>query len=224
MRRVSIVFIAAVGGVACAVIAILLDRGPSDTSSPIAIQGHFYDAHVRVELSALFWSIAVCFLLVFVAAFAARVRGSEIKDASLLARIVVPAGAVLAGLQLGGEAAWFTLARQPAAAVTGLHEAWLYHDLGDSFFALENFPAFLIVAVGTIVAARALLPRWVAWISLLSAVLLLVNAFVQLLANDSGLGDPLGIVAQVVFLVWLLAVAAAWREEPEAAARPLAAA
>lgn len=214
MRRVPIVAITAVGTVVCALIAILLDRGPSDTSSAIAIQGHFYDAHVRIELSALFWSFGTCFLLIFAAAFAARVRGSRITDASLLARVIVPAGAVLAALQLGGEAAWFTLARQPQAAVTGLHEAWLYHDLGDSFFALENFPALVLVGVAVIVAANAVLPRWMTWVSLAAAALLFVNAFVQLLWNDSSLGDPFGLLAQAAFLVWLLALAAAWRHEP----------
>lgn len=215
MRRVSVVAITAVGGVVCGLIAVLLDRGPSDTSSALAIQSHFYDAHVRVELSAFFWAVGTCFLLVFAAAFAARVRGSEMRDASLLARVVVPAAAVLVGLQLAGEAAWFTLARQPEAALKqGLHEAWLYHDLGDSFFALENFPAFILVSVGAVVALRAVLPRWVAWISLTAAAVLLVNAFVQLLANDSDAGDPLGAVAQIFFFAWLLAIAAAWHEEP----------
>lgn len=214
MRRVSIVAVAAVGVVVCGLIALLLDRGPSDTSSALAIQSHFYDAHVRIELSALLWSFGTCFLLIFAAAFAARLRGNAIADASPLARAIVPAAAVLAGLQLAGEAAWFTLARQPEDALKqGLHEAWLYHDLGDSFFALESFPAFVLVAVSGILATRALLPRWVAWVSLVAAALLFVNAFVQLLANDSGAGDPLGIVAQIVFLVWLLAIAAAWRDE-----------
>jgi len=211
MRRVSFVAIGAVAGVVCAVIAIVLDRGPSDTSSALAIQGHFYDAHTRIELSALFWGFAATFLLVFGAAFAARIRDSDVKDASVLARIVVPAIAVLAGLQLAGEAAWFTLARQPEGALKhALHEAWLYHDLGDSFFALENFPAFVLVAVGAVLAGRRVLPSWLTWLSLAAATLLFVNAIVQLIANDSGAGDPLGLIAQITFFVWVLAVAAVW--------------
>lgn len=209
--------LAATGTVACTFASLILDNGPPDTSSALAIQAHYAAARVRIEWSELLFGFAAVFLLFFVAEVAQHLRG-RVDPRAALPGVILPAGAVLVALQLEFQAAWFTLARQPAPALTGaLHEAWLYHDLGDSFAVMGTFAAFALVGAATIASYRGAFPRWIAHVGAIASAILAVDCFVQVLANDSFLGNPMGIVSELAFLTWVLCVGFASRDIAEGA-------
>jgi Domain of unknown function (DUF4386) len=217
VRRIGPSAAAAAGTVACTLASLILDNGPPDTSTALSIQAHYAAARARIEWSELLFGFAAVFMLFFLAKVAQHLRG-RIDAGAALQGVILPAGAVLVALQLGFQAAWFTLARQPAPALTGaLHEAWLYHDLGDSFAVMGTFAALALVGAATIASYRGAFPRWVAHVGAIASATLVVDCVVQVLANESFLGNPMGLVSELAFLAWVLCVGFASRDLAEAA-------
>jgi hypothetical protein len=187
-----------------AIVAFALDQGP-DTSSARSILAHFADAGSAIQWQTLLYGAAGVALLFFASGVAARIQASDIRDGHALAFLVVSASAALVLFQLAGQAAWFTLTRQSSADLRGgLQEAWLYHDLADSFFIMGNFAAIGIVAAFSLASSRGALPRWTGRLGWALLAVLVVNAVIQVLANSSG--EVLGPMTGALFILWVAVV------------------
>jgi hypothetical protein len=187
-----------------AIVAFALDQGP-DTSSARSILAHFADAGSAIQWQTLLYGAAAVALLFFASGVGARIQANDIADGHLLAFLLVSASAALVVFQLAGQAAWLTLTRQSSVDLRrGLQEAWLYHDLADSFFIMGNFAAIGIVAVFSLASSRGALPRWTGRLGWALLAVLVVNAVIQVLANSSG--EVLGPVAGALFILWVAVV------------------
>jgi hypothetical protein len=190
-----------------AIVAFALEQGPPDTSTARAILAHFADARSTIEWQTLLYGVAGAALLLFASGVAARIRAKDIADGYALAFVLVTAAAGLVVFQLAGQAAWFTLARQSSADLRhGLQEAWLYHDLADSFFIMGNFAVIPIVLAISVSSRRGALPTWAGRLGWPLLLVVIVNAVIQVLANTSG--ETLGPITGALVILWFLLVVA----------------
>lgn len=188
-----------------AIVAFALDQGPPDTSTARAILAHFADDRSAIQWQTLLYGVAGAALLLFASGVAARIRATDIADGHALAFVLVAAAAGLVVFQLAGQAAWFTLTRQSSADLRqGLQEAWLYHDLADSFFIMGGFAVIPILLAISLASRRGALPIWTGRLGWVLLPLVIVNAVIQVLANSSG--EILGPITGALVILWLLVV------------------
>lgn len=204
---------AAAAGITFAVLsgaAVSLDRGPADTSTARSLLAHFADDSTAIWWSALLFGFAAVALFVFAASAGSMLQGNDWRRGALLI------GATGVGLlQIAGEGSWFVLARQAERdLLEGFQEAWLFHDLADSFFVMENFPAILLVGTLSLIAVDLSLPNWQRSLGLLLTGWVVVNAVIQLLDNE-GIGEMTGPLTLIVSVVWALQYSLSlWRIRP----------
>lgn len=180
-------------------VAVVLDRGPMDTSTTRALLAHFVENRSAIWWSALLFGFAAVALLIFASAVGSLIVGPDWRRGAILA------GGVGVGLlQLAGEGSWFVLARQPEIALLQVfQEAWLFHDLADSFFVMENFPAIALVGALALIALDLGLPLWQRTVGLVLTIGIAINSAIQLLDNE-GIGEVTGPVTLSLAILWAL--------------------
>lgn len=158
--------------------AILLFRDEPDSgASPQEIAAHFADNAGRLLVGAFLFMVGVAFFLWFVGTLRAAFAHVE-GGAARLGGIVLAGGVATASMLFGMVAPTAAAALQvqnddrdpsPSAADA-------LHNLGDGFFVAAEVAAIVLVA-GTAVAVlrTGVFPRWVAWVSLLLAVWLVIG-------------------------------------------------
>lgn len=156
---------------------ILFSDEPGGDASPREIAAHFSDNGGRLLLGAFLFMLGVAAFLWFVGTLRARIAQREGGIGRL-------AGVVLAGGVATASMAFGTVAPTAAAALQVENDdrdpspqaADALSALGDGFFIATEIAAIVLVAAtAAAVLQTRVFPRWVAWVSLLLAVWLVIG-------------------------------------------------
>lgn len=185
--------LAGVVAVACWVLSILLIMGVTDEDKGPEILAQYQAHDDRILGGGIIWLIGTALFVWFLGSLRVRLLAAEGPEGRLTA-IAYAGGvgtaiclALLPGPDLAGALAKDDLDASAASAM---------HHLISMFFLAAEYLAPVLLAATALVAlrARAVVPRWLAWVSLLVAFLLLVA--------------PIGWAALIfAFPIWVLLVA-----------------
>jgi hypothetical protein len=159
--------------------------------------------HDRIFASGILWTYAAIFLAFFGATLWSRVRG--LGRPVLTGGTLVGTAVAVAGL-LVWAAMYFALGDLGNKTAVGPTVIQSLHASTDGLFlpVLAGFEIFAW-AVGLTAVLGGLLPKWLAWITLLIAILLVT---------------PIGFFAMLAFLIWILIVSILLLVRPAAPAAP----
>ncbi len=182
----------------------LLILGPvSDESKGPKVLAQYKAHDGRILLGAMIFLIGVAVFFFFLGALRSRLLAAEGANSPLTAVAFaggVAAGALLSlfpGADAAGALAKDDLDQSAAVAI---------HNLGTAFFiGAEYIVPVLLVATALIALRTRVLPVWLAWVTLLIALLLLIG--------------PIGWAALIfAFPLWVVVVSVLlWLRPPEAA-------
>ena len=189
--------LAGVVAVACWVVGIIAigDIQSKDKGTELLA---YYKAHDgRIITGGVIWLIGTALFVWFLGSLRSRLLAAEGPEARLTSLAFA-----------GGVATAICLALQPgpdlAAALSkndiDASAARAIHSIGDAFFlGAEYLAPVLLVATALLALRRGVFPRWLAWLSLLIALVMLIA--------------PIGWAALVfAFPIWVLIVAfLTWR-------------
>ena len=159
--------------VALWVIGVVLEEVSSlPGEDPNEILSWFQDESNTILSGAFIFMLGSLFFLIFVGALRVRLVRAE-SDSAFLSAIAFGAGLVVVALtllipgpNLAGALAKDDLTPEAAQALTVVDDAF--------FVGAELAAALLLVATGLAILRYGALPRWVAWISFLFALWLLI--------------------------------------------------
>jgi hypothetical protein len=180
------------------VIAVVIEEASSlPGESPDEILDWFQEKSNTILVGSFLFLLGCLFFLIFVGALRARLVRAEGENA-FLAAIAFGAGLVatallllIPGPNIAGALAEDELTPEAAQALTVVDDAF--------FVGAELAAALLLVATGLVILRHGALPRWVAWVSFLFALWLLIPPI-----GWAGLlvGVPLWTIA-VSVLMWM---------------------
>jgi hypothetical protein len=156
-------------------VMLLLPGDPGPAPAPDEIATHFTDNHVTILFGGFLFGLGALAFLVFVVAVH---RGVETRaPGTPLPTFVLAAGIVTTVFLL-----WFPGPNVAAAVRAGDQErpispevAETLWNLGNGVLPLIGLPAALLLAATAVAAlATGLLPRWLAWTSVLLALVLVI--------------------------------------------------
>jgi hypothetical protein len=168
---------------------------PGDDASPQEYLAYYQDESSAILWAGVTFQLGAVFFLWFLGSLRARLAAAEGPLARLTATafaggIVASACALLLpGADMAGALSEDQLT--PDAAV-------VFNNLGDAFFLGAEFAAaVLVAAAGLVILATRVLPRWLGWVSLALALVLLIGPI-----GWAGLifGMPLWTLAVSLFL------------------------
>jgi hypothetical protein len=208
--------LAGVLAVALWLIGILIVEGvgnpPNDDVTGQEAVAYYDDDSNSILAGSLIWALGTLAFIWFLGSLRSALHRAE-GGVGRVASIAFAAGIAVAIFSL------CLFAPDLAGAITmGVEDTTLegaaaqaLHSLGDGFFVLAEYTAALLLAATALVALRTgILPRWLAWVSLLIAVVLLI--------------PPIGWAGLIfAFPLWIIAVSyLLWREPAldEAEVRP----
>jgi hypothetical protein len=154
---------------------VLLETGtstPGDDATPAEYLAYYQNDDSGILWAGVVFQLGAAFFLWFLGVLRSRLMAAE----GPLARLTGTAFA-------GGIAAATCALLLPAADMAGaLSEdqltpdaAIVFNNLGDAFFLGAEFAAaVLVAAAGLVIVGTRALPRWLGWLSLLLALLLLI--------------------------------------------------
>jgi hypothetical protein len=159
--------------VALWVIGVVLEEASNlPGEDPNEILSWFQDESNTILSGAFIFMLGSLFFLIFVGALRVRLVRAE-SESAFLSAIAFGAGLVVAALtllipgpNLAGALAEDDLTPEAAQALTVVDDAF--------FVGAELAAALLLVATGLAILRYGALPRWVAWISFLFALWLLI--------------------------------------------------
>jgi hypothetical protein len=168
--------LAALSGVAAValwVIGVVLEEVSNlPGEDPNEILSWFQDESNTILSGAFIFMLGSLFFLIFVGALRVRLVRAE-SESAFLSAIAFGAGLVMAALtllipgpNLAGALAEDDLTPEAAQALTVVDDAF--------FVGAELAAALLLIATGLAILRYGALPRWVAWISFLFALWLLI--------------------------------------------------
>jgi hypothetical protein len=196
------------GGIAFAVLiaaSVFIAPIPPLASDPVEkITNYFADNRAVLLAGQYLGGLGLIALLVFIGPFAALLRALE-GDRSALAVGSVGGAFVTAAMAIVGSAVLMALAftgRDGDAAT-----ARICYNLFQSFSTLLWFPIVAWVVLASLILLRAAGAfRWIAYLGLLDGVLGLLTGASVARTGLFALGGLFGLVAFVLFLIWLLAL------------------
>ena len=193
------------------VVGAIVIQGPTDTDNPAETLSAYREDDGRILSGGFIFQLGTLFFIWFLGSLRSRLGWAE---GGLLRRTAIAFGAGLA------TAIFLLLLPGPdmAGALSDDDElsapmASALHTIGDAFFIAAELAAAVLLAATAVVALQTgVLPRWLAWVSLLVALVLLIA--------------PIGWAALLfAFPLWVLAVSVLlWRGAEEPAASEAAAA
>jgi hypothetical protein len=159
--------------VALWVIGVVLEEASNlPGEDPNEILSWFQDESNTILSGAFIFMLGSLFFLIFVGALRVRLVRAE-SESAFLSAIAFGAGLVVAALtllipgpNLAGALAEDDLTPEAAQALTVVDDAF--------FVGAELAAALLLIATGLAILRYGALPRWVAWISFLFALWLLI--------------------------------------------------
>lgn len=174
------------------VVGIILVQGVSDKSKGPEILAQYRAHDGRILLGGIIWLIATSLFVWFLGSLRSRLLAAE-GGAGRLTAIAFAGGiatAVCVALTTTPDMAG-ALSKEDLDASASV----AIHNLGDMFFlGAEYFLPLLLVASALAALRHGALPRWLAWVSLLVALVLVIG--------------PIGWAALIfAFPVWVLIVA-----------------
>lgn len=155
---------------------VLFSDEPGDDASPQEIAAHFADNDGRLLMGAFFFMLGVAFFLWFVGTLRAELARAE-GGVGRVAGIVFAGGVATASMLFGMVAPTAAGALQAQNEERGPSPsaADALATLGDGFFLGAEIAAIVLVAATAVAVLRTgVFPRWVAWVSLLLAVWLVI--------------------------------------------------
>ncbi len=157
--------------------AMLFSDEPGSSASPDELAAHFADNAGRLLAGSFIFMLGVASFLWFVGtlrAVLARVEGGVGRVAGIAAAGGVATASMLFGM-VAPEAAG-ALQAQNEDRGPSPESADTLSALGDGFFIAAEVAAIVLVAATAVAVLRTgVLPRWVAWVSLLLAVWLVIG-------------------------------------------------
>lgn len=213
-----------------ALIAFLISRGPDDTSGQ-AIAVYFAEHDDAVEWQAFLFGISAVFLIWFAGAVNVAARRSEPATAARFGEIAFAGAVAAVVVYFVAISCWTTLAHLFGGFGGGrfteaaLGDSLTLFNLADVAVAMASFTSALFVgAAAKALSASRLVVDWFAWAGAAVALLLVINAFVQLVGDPDSV-DHLGTVSFLLFLAWVFAssaalAAGALRHDPAERAAP----
>lgn len=193
--------------------AILVSNDPGDHATPTEILNYFEHDENSVYIGSWIWGLGMLFFLWFLGSLRSRIASAE-GGRARLASLAFGGGvggavlglAIMAG-DLGGVFAAEGKDNLAAEAAQALHNA------SQGFLPLASFPLLAMAAATAIAAFRhRALPKWLAWLTVVMAVLLAAYPIVWL-------------SILFAFPVWtLIASVTLWRLGTEALEEPAPAA
>jgi hypothetical protein len=200
--------------------ALVSGDDPGGTGSVETIRAYFVDNRARVLASVYLDGLAIACLLAFAAGLGALVISGGGDPFGALARLLAIGAVGMSAVTLLEDMAEAALAFRAAqvgepGAIETLYDIVL-------MVPLSAIPgAVFLGAAASGVLRAGLVPRWLGWVALIPALLMLVGA--------AGLGDPRGSVASLGFfggfapmLLWTL-VTSLWLLRGELGREPSAA-
>jgi hypothetical protein len=152
--------------------AVLEEASSLPGEDPNEILSWFQDESNTILSGAFIFMLGSLFFLIFVGALRVRLVRAESESAFLTAiafgagLVVVAMTLLIPGPNLAGALAEDDLTPEAAQALTVVDDAF--------FVGAELAAALLLVATGLAILRYGALPRWVAWISFLFALWLLI--------------------------------------------------
>jgi len=195
--------------VVVALIAFVISLGPDDTSGH-GIAKYFAEHDNAVEWQAFLFGVSAMFFIWFAATIAVAVRRSEMANDLRLGEIALAGAVASVVVYFVGISCWATLAHlfggyggdrfsEPA-----LGDSLVLFNLANLAFAMASFTtAIFVAAAAKALTGIRLLADWCAWAGGAVALILLINAFVQLVYDPDS--DFLGTGSFLLFLAWVLA-------------------
>lgn len=177
--------------VALAVAGGLAIGNTPDSDATLAKVTHFYSVHHnRIFASGILWAYAAIFLAFFGATLWSRVRAAGLWPVLSAGTIVGTAVASLGFLLFAGvDFALGDLGNKTNVSGQAIQSL---HALTDgTFLPVAAGIEILLWGVGLAAVRGAILPRWLAWIALVIAVLMVT---------------PIGFFAVLAFLIWTIIV------------------
>jgi hypothetical protein len=197
----GIVFVLAL--LAEAVISAGIPINQDDSAAKIAgaLRDHRTTVLIATYLSAVY---AVAFVI-YIAKLHDLLRGAT-QRAHVLHSLVLIGGVLLVALHAVSDIVIYGLLGGKLATYAAQHDQGLSYTLYLLTFALDSvgdtFGSVFLIAAGLLIIQSRVLPRWLAWISVIGGVLLFVQAF--------GLGGVIGTYGLVLdlmgFVLFLLFV------------------
>jgi hypothetical protein len=190
------------------VVGLLVGGDVTNKDEAARILAAVKDHDARILVGGLIWTVGTAFFIWFLGVLRSRMYVAEGGTARLTATGFAGgvATAICIALAPGGDmAAALNKNDIDASAASALH------NMGDAFFiGAEYLLPVLLVAAGLLALRTGLLPKWLAWVSFLIALVLLIG--------------PIGWAALIfAFPLWVLVVSVLlWRSAERPAATPVA--
>jgi hypothetical protein len=186
--------------------AMLLDASASEEEGA-AVLAAFTNDETQILVGAVIWLIGTALFIWFLGSLRSRLLAAEGGDGRLttLAFAGGIATAVCLALMPGGQAAG-ALSNEDIDESAAL----ALNNIGDAFFLAAEYMLPVLLVASALVALRyGALPRWLAWLQLLVALVLLIG--------------PIGWAALIfAFPVWVLVVSVLlWRTAVPVPGRPV---
>jgi hypothetical protein len=168
---------------------------PGSESTAAEALAYYEDDSTSILLGSLIWTVGSLAFIWFLGSLRSALHAAE-GGVGRVASIVFGAGLAVAIFSMCLFAPDISGAITTDVENTTLEgaAAQALHSLGDGFFILAEYTAALLLAASALVALRTgILPRWLAWVSLLIAVVLLI--------------PPIGWAALIfAFPLWIIVV------------------
>lgn len=209
----------AAGGVVFVILAAasgVLGGQPPSANDPASDIVEYLEAS-RASLQAGLWLLGfgIVGLSLWFGSLWRRMARAE-SGAPRLAVVSLVGLAIVAPLALLSSAIWATTAMRIDEVG---EDAAFYYTLGSVVLAVEGFGlATHLLATNLLGITARMLPRWVAVTGLASAIAFLVTAVLG--SSDTDVNGTVGLVAFVLWLVWILGVSyCMWRDADVSSSR-----
>jgi hypothetical protein len=200
--------LAGIGFVVLVVIAfIIAGNTPMPDDSAASIRDYFADNGDQYMVADFIFAVAfVFFFLPFAAGLTAYLSAAE-GTPPVWSWLVIIAATIITAVGGGLGAAQGAIAYSGGEIQTDEMLVTLVHASYYGFITVFLFGTALIAfCTGLLIIRRVLLWQWLGWISLAYAVAALVSYFALFDSDPLGALGILGIVVNIVFLVWILVV------------------
>lgn len=197
------------------VISAVLPGSPPSTSDPAKDVAKYFADNADAIRQAAFLGIVATIPLVWWVAAIYRMLERETGNARMGVMAAV-------GVAIGGAAAGVSSVVYAAVAMSGVAGSGGLS--GTKFFYLIGTNLTSMVAIGTALTVGAvsagilrtgMMPKWIAWLGALTAVVAVVGSLIGVSGNDVVFGAAF--VSFLLFAVWLLAVSIVMLRKPAAA-------
>lgn len=217
---------AAIGGVGFVVLfiiaIIIAGETPNPDDSAGTIRDYFADNGDRYMVADFVFAVAfVFFLLPFAAGLTAYLAEAE-GNPPVWSWLVIIAAAILTAVGGGLGAAQGAIAYSGAEAQTDETLVTLVQASYYGFTTVIFFGTALIaLSTARVIMLRGVLWNWLGWASLAYVVAALISYFALLDSDPFSALGILGIIVNIAFLLWVLAVSyGMMTKEPSASAQP----